>query len=385
MTSEKEKPSQSFPSQQNQFTVPSPPSYGELTNSTTGIFKCDICLQHHSTLAACSSKPPYAPDHYFRKCDICLGHHPRGSCYFENLRETLFTYSDCSNCKRTHIGFCNVELYCMKCDKRHNAADDCTVRAHYDLSNNLCPKCDGFHTNHCYNDLLLIETGLILWCNRCKVNHPFLKCVPFCNKCQRRHRLSATCPKTWDHCELCLYSHQGKSCPKADFNPNLPRISPPCATDCNKCCKPVHFKTDKRKSSPQAHVYETVFDEQVTDSARKKPTPAKTTRPFHKLREHQKGSALVPPTSTFQHIHQLFAPGSPSPITNTNIPYPPRPSKPPHPINSSSSHTTSYVEPYATSPSTTHTNSPAPPPNYDEISAATRRRMQLLPSKTNPN
>jgi hypothetical protein len=94
---------------------------------------------------------------------------------------------------------------------------------------------------------------------------------------------------------------------------------------------------------------------------------------------------LVPPTSTFQHIHQLFASGSPSPITNTNIPYPPRPSKPPHPINSSSSHTTSYVEPYATSPSTTHTNSPAPPPNYDEVSAATRRRMQLLPSKTNPN
>jgi len=79
----------------------------------------------------------------------------------------------------------------------------------------------------------------------------------------------------------------------------------------------------------QTHIYNNIFEEEIPNLAKKKPAPGKTTRPFHKLREHQQGSAL-------------------------------------------------YVEPYATSPSTTYTNSPAPP-NFDDISAAT----QQLPLKRN--
>ena len=283
-----ENTSKAFTSQQTRPKVTPPPSYGEIANSSTNIFKCDICLLLHATNEICTSKPPYPPDTYFKKCNICLGHHPRGQCYFENLREVLNTYSECQRCQIHHIGFCYAELLCPKCNKQHNTSDECTRYTHKDLSNNLCPECNSFHTNHCYEQLCFIESGLILWCNRCKVEHQFLKCVPFCDKCQRRHQVTPVCPDLNDYCNTCQYSHHGRLCPKAFQRPGEPRVIPDCAPDCDACCKHVHFrerKNQQRQHSSPIHIYDNINDAEIDTAGPEQQN--NISKPSGNLRKHQ--------------------------------------------------------------------------------------------------
>ena len=313
MNSENNKPSKSFQFQQKRFKQPAPPSYGDLINNETKLFKCDICLNQHATNTLCESKPPFPPDYYFRKCRICLGFHPNGQCYFENLKEIIDTHSHCKNCNFSHNGFCKAELLCLKCEKRHNSTDDCTVLTHRDLSKNLCPKCNSYHSSHCYDDLQLIESGLILWCNRCKVEHPFLKWVPFCDKCQRNHLANVSCPAAWDYCKTCHYSHHGKLCPKSDQKPNTPCIIPNCAQDCNKCCHPVHFK-QSRKASPQPHIYHeisNIINETVQNYVfENPPKPTKPPHRSHKIPAYSKPFISTPSQSDESIIEDLTPTGA---------------------------------------------------------------------------
>lgn len=191
------------------------PSYAQLSSSTTLEFPCNICNDYHSLKDICKIKPPFPPSTYFPRCDICLGYHPRGQCYFEYIRTTLFTHSFCEYCNIAHIGFCNDTLLCQICNTRHNFADGCTRQTRIDLSDNLCPHCEGYHFLHCPSDLLRLENDTILWCNRCKIAHSFMNCVPFCNRCLRRHR-EGPCPESWTFCEPCNYCHQGDLCPNTD-------------------------------------------------------------------------------------------------------------------------------------------------------------------------
>ena len=313
MSTEQQTTTKPFLPQQKRFKLPTPPSYGVLANSESNLFPCDICLNTHATNDICQSKPPYPPDQYFKKCRICLGHHPNGRCYFQNLKESLDTISPCQRCNGlNHHGFCFSELFCIKCNQRHNTTDECTYRTTEDLSKNLCPNCNSYHTNHCYKDLLLIETGLILWCNRCKVEHAFLKCVPFCDKCQRRHRPQPNCPDPHDYCNICEYSHHGKLCPKSEDIPGKPRIIPNCAPDCNGCCKAVHYKERRRrKPSPHPHLYELIIDDtQQLEISQKNPTQTKF-RPHRELlnyfkRDQQQQPAadkdLIPTTDSERNL-----------------------------------------------------------------------------------
>lgn len=187
------------------------PTYAEIQSSEYLQFACEICTEVHPLKDLCRSKPEYPPSSYFPKCEICLGFHPRGRCYFEYMRTVLFTPSMCENCKITHTGFCKSTLLCQLCNNKHNFADGCTKLTSTDLSNNECPNCGVFHSLHCPAELPRIKTDLILWCNRCKVQHSFMNCVPFCNRCFRRHR-EGPCPESWTFCSKCNYCHQGESC-----------------------------------------------------------------------------------------------------------------------------------------------------------------------------
>ena len=88
------------------------------------------------------------------------------------------------------------ELSCPSCwgSIKANAVDGCTRQRVEDLSNNLCPECQSYHTLHCRKDLSRIQTNLEFWCNRCKIQHEFMRCIPHCIKCYRRHSDDFPCP-----------------------------------------------------------------------------------------------------------------------------------------------------------------------------------------------
>ena len=194
-----------------------PPTYAQLTSfvhqGTDSSYACDICNSAHPLKENCKSKPPFPPSAYFPRCVICCGYHPLGHCYFEKLRHTLFTPSMCDYCSITHIGFCNSALLCPYCNTLHNFIDSCKKQISVDLSNNLCPRCECYHLLHCPEGLSKIQSDVTLWCNKCKIEHKFMSCVPFCNRCLRRHQ-EGPCPASWTLCRLCDYCHQGESCPK---------------------------------------------------------------------------------------------------------------------------------------------------------------------------
>lgn len=200
------------------MTQPSLPTYAsiqrELTKEEGAVrsHHCDICDNYHPLKDKCKSKPRFPPSAYFPRCDICYGYHPRYHCYFEKLRHVLFDPSFCEYCNIAHIGFCNDGLLCQICNRKHNFADGCHQQIRTDLSDNLCPRCDGYHSLHCPAGLARIQSNITLWCNRCKIDHNFMNCVPFCNRCFRRHR-EGICPPSWTYCTTCNYCHQGESCP----------------------------------------------------------------------------------------------------------------------------------------------------------------------------
>ena len=170
-------------------------SYAELEEFKSNSRLCKICCKKHPISKLCQSKPPYPPNAYYARCDICFGYHPRGRCYFEYMRQTLYTPSSCKNCHGlTHIGFCNDAILCSRCETKHNAIDGCVRTRVEDLSNNLCPHCNGYHNLHCPADLFRIQTNLEFWCNRCKIQHEFMRCIPHCVKCYRRHDDNFPCP-----------------------------------------------------------------------------------------------------------------------------------------------------------------------------------------------
>jgi hypothetical protein len=211
------------------MTPPSLPSYAAIQKDlkkgegTSKSHPCDICDCCHPLKELCKSKPRFPPSAYFPKCEICYGYHPKYHCYFEKLREVLFTQSFCEYCSITHIGFCNDGLLCQLCNRKHNFADGCVQQVSFDLSGNLCPRCESYHYLHCPVGLQRITSNVFLWCNRCKIEHNFMNCVPFCNRCFRRHR-EGICPPSWTFCRVCNYCHQGESCPR-DANKTLERSS----------------------------------------------------------------------------------------------------------------------------------------------------------------
>jgi len=232
------------------YSPPESPTFGEIVlfrkSKTNSI--CKICYDYHPFTDACKSKPEFPPSHYYPQCNICEGYHPQYKCYFEYMREVVFTYSPCERCKnQCHIGFCKSALICTTCETKHNHIDTCT-RFALDTSDNLCPQCDFNHTLHCHQDLTTIEIDLILWCNRCKIRHKFMKCVPHCIRCNRRHREDLICPSKSDFCKFCKYSHHQSPCPYAKpvkpykKKPD-PILSPPqlmCPSDCQEnCCKKI--------------------------------------------------------------------------------------------------------------------------------------------------
>ena len=200
------------------MSIAKPPTYAELIAKDLFQRECEICADCHPIKELCKSKPKFPPSAYFPKCVICSGFHPRGRCFFEYLRETLFTPSMCNNCQFVHIGFCKEALLCQYCNTKHNFADGCIRQTCIDLSDNLCSKCDAYHSLHCPSDLPRIQTDVILWCNRCKLDHTFMNCVAFCNRCYRRHR-EGPCPESWTFCFPCGYCHQGETCPKPELRP----------------------------------------------------------------------------------------------------------------------------------------------------------------------
>lgn len=210
------RPEEGFDRKERLFiSAPQAPTYGELQKSEFDgcfIIDCEICGDKHPSNNYCRSKPQFPPSVYYSRCPVCLGYHPTGRCWFEYLRSFLFTPTHCENCQITHIGFCKETLFCQYCNHKHNFANDCTKLNDVDLSNNPCPTCGLCHSLHCPSELAKIKSDLILWCNRCKIQHSFMNCTPFCNKCFRRHR-QGECPPTWTHCALCNLCHQGESCP----------------------------------------------------------------------------------------------------------------------------------------------------------------------------
>ena len=200
--------------------LPSLPSNASSTGTTVTTYQaayCNVCGENHFPSDLCPSKPRYHPEHYYPACDICNGHHPVGHCYWEFLRYNLFTASKCRHCEGlVHTGFCHATLLCGKCKTRHNTKDGCAKRELHDLSNNICPNCRTFHHLHCPRDLAKLchhQIKTILWCNRCKLLHPFMKCTPFCTKCYRHHREDPSCPLPSDFCNTCHISHFYEECP----------------------------------------------------------------------------------------------------------------------------------------------------------------------------
>lgn len=156
---------------------------------------CYICDEKHQVGKFCPFKPAFPPNAKYPKCELCFGYHPEFNCYFEHMRPLLTTPTSCRNCYGlVHIGYCNDAVLCRICEKKHNERDGCKKVTHTDLSNNLCPECDCHHSLHCTKDLYSIKSNLVLWCNYCKTDHQFMKCIPFCIKCLRRHELDIPCP-----------------------------------------------------------------------------------------------------------------------------------------------------------------------------------------------
>lgn len=200
---------------------PAPPRFNPLALSLRQYIKdgiryhCRLCTKNHDNSKGCPSKPPRHPSLVFRACDICNGHHPPKACYFEELRQSLYTPSPCSNCKGlVHAWFCTGNLQCKKCNTRHNGLANCPRRELTDISNNLCPSCNTFHIHHCPSKLKELDIPAVLWCNLCKLHHAFMKCTPFCSKCFRHHIESPSCPSPTDFCQRCMVSHFGTFCPR---------------------------------------------------------------------------------------------------------------------------------------------------------------------------
>lgn len=194
-------------------TPPQPTVYGELCKARFDdgfIVKCQICGERHSTRSPCESRPTWPLSTYYSRCVICEGFHPKGHCYFEHLRPILLTPTFCENCQITHIGYCREALFCSDCNKKHNFKSECEKQKD-NLLNNLCSNCDQYHSLHCPSELLKIDSDLYLWCNKCKITHKFMNCVPFCSKCLRRHKLT-DCPLDFTYCENCLICHSGEDC-----------------------------------------------------------------------------------------------------------------------------------------------------------------------------
>jgi len=191
-----------------------------LNPSFDALVSCRICCSPHRPYVPCTSRPPVHPDQVHPACDICNGHHPLGFCYYDYLRPHLLKPSPCARCNGLiHQGFCKGSLLCKHCGLRHNGKF-CS-RDIRDLSNNFCPNCKQIHTLHCTRDLANLNISISLYCNRCKIEHPFMKCTPFCNKCFRHHTESPTCPQ--DFCTFCSVSHSGQPCTR---QPSLQPISP---------------------------------------------------------------------------------------------------------------------------------------------------------------
>jgi len=206
----------SEPEDRDFIAPPAVPTYGEIQKATregSSLITCDICGEQHAISAECNSKPTYNPASYFLRCSVCQGFHPKNRCWFEYMKEFLFKPTYCTNCGFTHIYFCREALFCNTCGRRHNFADQCIQQVSIDLSGDKCPQCDLFHWFHCPQDLARINSDIVLYCNRCKLSHSFMKCVPFCKKCFRRHR-EGPCPQQWTYCSLCNYCHEGETCPK---------------------------------------------------------------------------------------------------------------------------------------------------------------------------
>lgn len=246
-----------IPVGKNYLSPPPSPTFGEVVLRRKSSLICKICNESHPHKANCSSKPERGPRSIYPQCNICEGFHPKYSCYFEYAREVLFSYTPCDRCNgQIHIGFCKEALVCTTCETKHNPIDTCT-RFTLDTSDNPCRKCKFSHTLHCHQDLINLEINIILWCNRCKIRHKFMKCVPHCLKCNRRHREDLLCPEWWDFCKYCNYSHHQSPCPY-DYPPTSSTPKPPrsikikvsgkpstpdkndynCPTDCeDPCCK----------------------------------------------------------------------------------------------------------------------------------------------------
>lgn len=237
---------------------PSVPTYAELINcSEFQLVICDICGDAHIPKVPCKSKPTFPPSAYFPKCPICYGYHPQGRCWFEYLRSAVLTPSFCENCQITHVGFCKEALFCQYCNTRHNFSDGCLRQVNHDLSLDHCIHCGLQHYLHCPTELQRIKTDLHLWCNRCKVAHSFMNCVPFCNRCFRKHR-EGPCPEKWTLCGLCKYCHQGEDCPSTSrawnppeplqlFHPRSPSQSPPPRATASQARKNSKSKIKTKK------------------------------------------------------------------------------------------------------------------------------------------
>lgn len=219
---------------------------------------CKICGKSHILDAHCPSKPRYPPHAYFSKCTICLGYHPKGQCYFEFMRESLFTPTPCKNCYGlVHIGFCNDAVLCQRCDTKHNAVDGCSKVD--DLSNNLCPKCDRYHTLHCPQDLARVQIAAEFWCNRCKIIHDYMRCTPHCAKCFQRHSENFTCP--WPY-PIFTKDHQKL----LDNEPEEPRTGEENLTSETTITRELNPEFDLRQeiASHFEYIDDTVNDLQVT-------------------------------------------------------------------------------------------------------------------------
>jgi hypothetical protein len=227
------------------------PSYINIPAKNTQY--CTVCTLPHDKVELCESKPFFSPRQIFYRCDICEGHHPANLCYFEDVRRAVSTFSYCDRCRIEHKGFCNDQVYCAHCNAYHNAKDECTRNTVQDLSNNICPNCTGIHSLHCHKDLLTVTSRKFFWCNRCKLKHQFMKCVPFCIKCGRNHREYHLCPPVDDYCNACGYSHHKDPCPLS-----FPPVPPRTQTSSSSTAQPLlqahqQFYTDHRRQTGQQY------------------------------------------------------------------------------------------------------------------------------------
>ena len=189
-------------------------SYSQLASEAASRFACGICDCVHRPNEPCPSKPPLPPWKLFPRCSGCKGYHRLGRCDNAKLTLAAASITHCARCKTRHSGYCYEDnIYCANCNNHHNPIDECTWNTAYDVSNNYCLNCKSLHTGHCHNELWKVRSNSVLYCNRCKQFHTWLKCSILCRRCGRPHNITEPCPPANPICQQCNVPHRPSECP----------------------------------------------------------------------------------------------------------------------------------------------------------------------------